>query len=99
MSKIIPQAYIGQAYGTFRFVYAELYNLRGFAGLTETCGAAAWVNIDQKTGTPGCAGTLLPGVEARVIKADGSEAGFNEPGELLVKMPSLALGYLNNEKA
>lgn len=56
-------------------------------------------STEAKVGVPGSAGRLLPGVVARVMKADGTFAGFNEPGELQVKMPSLALGYWNDEKA
>ncbi|KAG5651177.1 hypothetical protein H0H81_009584 [Sphagnurus paluster] len=44
-------------------------------------------------------GRLLPGIQARVIKPDGSSARHNEPGELIVKGPGAALGYLNDEKA
>ena len=38
----------------------------------------------------------MPGIVARVIKADGTLAGCDEPGELVIKSPSLALGYANN---
>jgi Acyl-CoA synthetases (AMP-forming)/AMP-acid ligases II len=38
-------------------------------------------------------------VVAHVIKADGSLAGYGEPGELVVKSPSAALGYFNDEQA
>ena len=44
-------------------------------------------------------GVLLPGVVARVVKADGALAGYDEPGELVIKTPSVALGYANNLKA
>ncbi|KAG5644887.1 hypothetical protein DXG03_007439 [Asterophora parasitica] len=44
-------------------------------------------------------GRILPGVEARVIKADGSLASCGESGELVVRGPSAALGYLNDTKA
>ncbi|KAG6810648.1 hypothetical protein H0H92_010911 [Tricholoma furcatifolium] len=47
----------------------------------------------------GSAGVLLPGMEARVVRDDGSEAGFNEQGELWLKSDNIALGYWNNEKA
>lgn len=47
----------------------------------------------------GCAGLLIPGVEARIRRPDGSEADFDEPGELWVKGPNIALGYYNNEQA
>jgi 4-coumarate--CoA ligase len=45
------------------------------------------------------AGVLLPGIVARVQRADGTYAGFNEPGELIVKTYSMASGYSNNEEA
>jgi 4-coumarate--CoA ligase len=44
-------------------------------------------------------GQLLPGIVARVVKADGSLAAYDEPGELVIKSPSLALGYANNAAA
>ena len=44
-------------------------------------------------------GKLFPGVEARVLREDGSEADVNEPGELYVRSGAVALGYWNNEKA
>lgn len=47
----------------------------------------------------GGAGQLLPGVIGRVEKPDGTLADFDEPGELVVKTQSLALGYAKNEKA
>ena len=45
------------------------------------------------------AGHLFPGVKARVVKLDGTEAGYDEPGELIIWTPSRALGYHNNEQA
>lgn len=68
-------------------------------GLTESSTSLIMYSVDQKIGIPGSAGQLLPGVVARVVKPDGSLAGFNEPGELRVKTPSLALGYWNDEQA
>lgn len=53
----------------------------------------------QKIATVGGAGQLIPGVVARVFKADGSLAAEGEQGELVVTGPSMALGYLNNEIA
>ena len=44
-------------------------------------------------------GTLFPDVEAHILKEDGSEADFNEAGELYVRSKSVALGYWNDEKA
>ncbi|PIL29048.1 transporter [Ganoderma sinense ZZ0214-1] len=68
-------------------------------GMTETSTMITMCQLDKRTGTPGCAGFLIPGVEARVFKADGTLAQFGEPGELYLKSPSLSLGYYNNPKA
>lgn len=57
-----------------------------------------WAN-DEKRGRIGGAGQLLAGVIARVIKPDGSLCSLGEPGELIVKSPSNALCYFNNEQA
>lgn len=53
----------------------------------------------QRIGTLGGSGSLIPGVEALVVKADGQLAAAGEPGEMLVKTISVPLGYLDNEKA
>ena len=44
-------------------------------------------------------GRLLPGIQAQVIKSDGSLARFGERGELVVKGPGKALGYFGNLQA
>ncbi|KAG1732415.1 uncharacterized protein EDB91DRAFT_1302477 [Suillus paluster] len=48
---------------------------------------------------PGSVGILVPGVEACIVRPDGSLAGPNEPGELLVRGGATALGYRGNDKA
>lgn len=67
--------------------------------MTESSTCIAMLPPDQKVGTLGAVGHLIPGVRARVVKADGTLAKAGEPGELVVKSPALALRYLNNEKA
>lgn len=48
----------------------------------------------------GSSGSLLPGVQCKIVTPEGAEVtGYDQPGELLVKSPSVVLGYLNNEKA
>jgi len=48
----------------------------------------------------GSSGSLLPGITARLITPEGNEiTGYQQPGELCVKSPSVVLGYLQNEKA
>ncbi|KDQ62797.1 hypothetical protein JAAARDRAFT_30700 [Jaapia argillacea MUCL 33604] len=48
---------------------------------------------------PGTAGVLLPGLEARIVREDGSDADTNEPGELHLRGGNIVLGYWDNEKA
>jgi long-subunit acyl-CoA synthetase (AMP-forming) len=48
----------------------------------------------------GSSGCLLPGTEARIVTPDGKDiTEYDTPGELLVRSPSVVLGYLNNKKA
>ena len=48
----------------------------------------------------GSCGSLLPGYEAKIITIEGTEVnGYDQPGELVVKSPSVVLGYLNNDQA
>ncbi|KAG6864934.1 hypothetical protein C0991_006285 [Blastosporella zonata] len=48
---------------------------------------------------PGSTGILLPGMEGRIVRDDGTEADWNEPGELYLRSDNVAMGYWNNEKA
>ena len=48
---------------------------------------------------PGSAGLLLPGMEAKIVKDDGTLAGPNEPGELWLQGDNVAMGYWRNEQA
>lgn len=67
-------------------------------GMTETC-------VVVTSSTPrdivlGSSGWLLPGFEALLIDDTGAKiTDYNKPGEVLVKSPSVVLGYLNNDTA
>jgi long-subunit acyl-CoA synthetase (AMP-forming) len=67
-------------------------------GLTETSTVVCSTHPDDiLLGSSGC---LLPGVEARIMSAEGQEiTTYDTPGELVVRSPSVVLGYLNNDKA
>ncbi|KPM40118.1 hypothetical protein AK830_g6418 [Neonectria ditissima] len=72
--------------------------LRQGYGLTEV---AAVVSSSPKHDLfNGSSGPLLSGVECKIVDQDSTELiGLDQPGELWVKSPSVALGYLNNEVA
>ncbi|KAF9071240.1 hypothetical protein BDP27DRAFT_1419273 [Rhodocollybia butyracea] len=66
-------------------------------GLTEASCTLAMTRGSHST--PGSAGQLLPGIETRVLKSDGSLVHYGERGELYIRTLSAALGYLDNMEA
>lgn len=45
-------------------------------------------------------GSLLPRTVVKLVNPEGVEVtGYNEPGELVVRSPSVCLGYFNNSEA
>ncbi|PHH63368.1 hypothetical protein CDD81_6065 [Ophiocordyceps australis] len=67
-------------------------------GLTEAAVAVSWQN--RQDILFGSSGSLLPGYEARLLDASGCDIEtYNTPGELLLKSPTIVLGYLNDEEA
>lgn len=74
------------------------WNVRQAYGMTETC-----VVVTATSSSDiwlGSSGMLLPGFEMKLVRPDGVEIqGYGEPGEVLVKSPSVVLGYLNNSVA
>ncbi|KAF9016512.1 acetyl-CoA synthetase-like protein, partial [Hymenopellis radicata] len=66
-------------------------------GSTEATGVASMCPVQEKCGRYG--GVLAPGAAGRVVKADGTLAGYNEEGELYIRTPAAAIGYLHNDAA
>ena len=101
LSKLFPSWHVRQGYGMCSSDLKETaaYSLLLMPlGLTEcstvTC-SQAFHDID-----PGSCGSLLPGVEAKLLTIEGVEiTGYDQPGEICFKSPSNTLGYLNNEKS
>ena len=100
LATVFPHASIGQGFGTSHNVVCTPPTMAHTqVGMTETFTIVALPRHDQKVGTLGSAGILIPGVTARVVRPDGTDCAPDEAGQFVLQMPSLALGYLNNEKA
>lgn len=67
-------------------------------GLTETVTGSLFCGPDISTRKTGTIGKPVD-CEAKIIREDGSEAGINEPGELLLKGNHVTPGYINNPEA
>ncbi len=67
-------------------------------GLTETCTVVCSTSPDDVWF--GSSGSILCSIECRLVAIEGNEVtGHDQPGELLVKSPSVVLGYLKNDEA
>ena len=67
-------------------------------GLTETSTVICSTAVDDILF--GSSGSLLPSVQAKIVSKEGTEiTEYDQPGELVVKSPSVVLGYLNNPQA
>lgn len=49
--------------------------------------------------SPDSVGLLGSGMEARIVRDNGTDAGVDEIGELWLKGGNIALGYYNDEQA
>jgi len=82
----------------------ELFFTEGYGMSETTIAASTRPPIPGLLGgrvkaAPGSIGILLPGMEGRILRDDGSDTGVNESGEMWLKGGNIALGYWNNEKA
>ncbi|KAJ5343266.1 hypothetical protein MYU51_021385 [Penicillium brevicompactum] len=81
--------------------FLKLYpnvGIRQGYGLTETCTVVSSTHPNDIF--LGSSGALVPGFEARIMTPENEEiTKYDTPGELVVRGPSVVLGYLNNDKA
>ncbi|KAI9676060.1 MAG: hypothetical protein M1817_000803 [Caeruleum heppii] len=74
------------------------WKVRQGYGLTETCTVVCSTRVSDIWF--GSSGSILPSVEARIVSFEGNEiTGYDQPGELVVRSPSVVIGYLNNDQA
>ncbi|PPQ88581.1 hypothetical protein CVT25_009961 [Psilocybe cyanescens] len=67
------------------------------AGSTEATGVVSMTQAHEKHGRQ--CGIMAPGIQGRVVRSDGTLVGYDEEGELHVRTPAAAIGYLDNESA
>jgi amino acid adenylation domain-containing protein len=67
-------------------------------GLTEAF-RSTFLAPDRVDRKPSSIGQAIPGAEVRVLRPDGSECEPDEPGELVHRGPTVALGYWNDPEA
>ncbi|MCU1428117.1 MAG: AMP-dependent synthetase [Actinomycetia bacterium] len=67
-------------------------------GLTEASPVVSTSAVDTRL-RPGSIGPALPGVELRLVDADGADALVGDPGEIWVHGPNVFMGYWEDEDA
>jgi acyl-CoA synthetase (AMP-forming)/AMP-acid ligase II len=69
-------------------------------GLTEASGGAVTItDEDDRDLRPDGIGRVLPGIQTRIVDADGREVPAGTDGELLIRDACVFLGYLNRPDA
>jgi acyl-CoA synthetase (AMP-forming)/AMP-acid ligase II len=69
-------------------------------GLTETVGIVTTCRPDDDADTIATtAGRPMPGIEVRIVDADGATLGTDDPGEVLVRGPNLLAEYFEDPVA
>jgi long-chain acyl-CoA synthetase len=68
-------------------------------GLTEAAPIVSTTATEAGPPEPGSVGAILPGMELRVVDADGSEVLAGDPGEIQVRGPNVFAGYWRDDAA
>ena len=79
----------------YSHIYVYMYK-QTFAAVMQPLSGALGGKLQR---IPGSLGVLAAGMEARIVREDGTEADFNEAGELWLRGNSVCMGYWNNTKA
>ena len=85
---------VGEAFrGRFGVVLHQGY------GLTEASPIVTSTALDDEAPKPGSIGPPLPGVDVRLVDADGADVLVGDPGELWVHGPNVFPGYWHDREA
>ncbi|MCJ1307613.1 hypothetical protein MMC25_001260 [Agyrium rufum] len=101
LGKMYPTWAVRQAYGIFPLL---LFFMRDFLDIDYELGMTESSTVTTLTAHddifPGSVGQIAPACQARIVSIEGTDiTGYDQPGELLVKAPSVTLGYHNNVEA
>jgi fatty-acyl-CoA synthase len=92
----ISEDLLARARARFQCEFVQFY------GMTETTGAGTFLPAeahDPAKGKLRSCGTAWPGLEVRIVAADGSEVPRGEVGEVVIKAPIVMKGYWNKPDA
>lgn len=83
----------------FEKFWAKGVDFKTGYGLTEAGPNTFWLPQADVRRKPGAVGFPLFHVDVKVVRADGSQCGAHEPGELLIRGGHVTPGYWNNPEA
>jgi len=83
----------------FERFWAKGVDFKTGYGLTEAGPNTFWLPQKDIRRKPGAVGFPLFHVDVKIIRADGSQCGSSEPGELLIRGGHVTPGYWNNPMA
>jgi acyl-CoA synthetase (AMP-forming)/AMP-acid ligase II len=92
----ISEDLLKRASAHFRCEFIQIY------GMTEICGAGTFLasaDHDPGKGKLRSCGVALPGVELKIVAADGEEVPRGEVGEVVIRSPVVMKGYWNKPDA
>ncbi|KAF8755494.1 acetyl-CoA synthetase [Rhizoctonia solani] len=100
--RVLPNIHFGQAYGLLSILKAtvDFPYMLDTLGMTETSTIVTMIPLEHAPGPGGVAGSagrLIQNTTAKVVKPDGTLAGYDEPGEMVVTGPQMTLRYEGNE--
>jgi acyl-CoA synthetase (AMP-forming)/AMP-acid ligase II len=92
----ISEDLLKRASARFRCQFIQLY------GMTETCGAGTFLpnaDHDLSKGKLRSCGAAWPGLELKIVSADGAEVPRGAVGEVLIRSSVVMKGYWNKPEA